>query len=102
MGILKDDVAKILPPNGGALAAVVERRYSQRIGCTLTAWESHREATSKITRGQDRHDRRPAWNRFETICENAVDWTRIVEPRSYTLDRVSDTAGGVNLLPTGA
>jgi len=49
--------------------------------CALTAWKTHREATSQIARGQDRQDPRAAGNRFQSIRENTVDGARIVEAR---------------------
>jgi hypothetical protein len=66
-------------------------------GCALTAWETHREATSQIARGQDRHESRATGNRFETIRENAVDAARIVESRSDRMGGVEERVEVVNL-----
>src|SRR5689334_19639148 len=35
-----------------------------------------------MTRGQERHDPSAAGNRFQTVCEDAVDGSRIVEAPS--------------------
>ena len=80
---LLDDLGTLLPPEVIQFSAMGrgEQRQSHTVGCTLAAWKTHRDATSQITRGQDRHDARTAGNRFQAIREYTVDRSRIVEAR---------------------